>query len=153
MTIIKRSAVVFYSPAEMFDLVDRVEDYPAFLPWCKSSDVFSRTDDEVKATLVLAKGNLEKSFTTWNRLQKNKMIEIRLLNGPFQHLEGFWRFDPIVEGGCEVVLDLEFEFSSKLIGMLFGSVFNQVANSLVDAFCKRAEQVYGNKGSGEQIDE
>jgi ribosome-associated toxin RatA of RatAB toxin-antitoxin module len=151
MTIVKRSAVVFYSPAEMFELVDRIEDYPVFLPWCKSSEILSRSPDEVQATLVLAKGGMEKAFTTCNRLQKDKMIEIRLLNGPFRHLEGFWRFTPVVEGGCEVVLDLEFEFSSKIISMMFGSVFQQVVHTLVEAFCKRAEQIYGTPGNDSAI--
>jgi ribosome-associated toxin RatA of RatAB toxin-antitoxin module len=90
---------------------------------------------------VLAGGGFQKSFTTCNRLQKDKMIEIRLLDGPFRQLEGFWRFDAEGEH-CQITLDLEFEFSSKLLALAFGPVFNQVANSLMDAFCKRAQHVY-----------
>lgn len=132
----------------MFALVDDVEAYPQFLPWCKSATVWSRDGDEVRATVELAKGAIQKSFTTLNRLQRNKMIEMRLVEGPFHHLEGFWRFDSLGEGAtdaCKVTLDLEYEFSNALLAMTVGPVFNQVANKLVDAFCQRAEVVYGKR--------
>lgn len=128
----------------MYKLVDDIEAYPEFLPWCKSTTVLSRTKDEVRASIQIAHSGLNRSFTTCNRNQKNKIIEMRLLEGPFKHLEGFWRFDDIESEGCKVSLDLNFEFSNKLIGLAFGPVFNQIANNLVDAFCNRAKQVYGN---------
>ncbi len=143
MTTIRKSALVPYTPAQMFALVDDIEAYPEFLPWCKSARVLSRTEDEVRATLELSKGGVEKAFTTCNRLQKNKMIEMRLVEGPFRRLEGFWRFEPLGDAGCKVSLDLEFEFSSRMLGMVVGPVFSQVANSLVDSFQKRAVDVYG----------
>lgn len=143
MTVINRNAIVPYSPAQMFTLVDNVEEYPQFLPWCKSAQVLSRTEDEVRATLNLERAGIEKSFTTCNRIQKDKMIEIRLLNGPFKQLEGFWRFDAMAQQGCQVSLDLEFEFANYLLGLLFGPVFHQVVDTLVDAFCNRAAKVYG----------
>lgn len=143
MPDIKKSAIVPHSAAEMFQLVNNVEDYPKFIPWCKATEVHSRTEDEVDATLTFARGSMEKSFSTQNRLQHNKMIEIRLLNGPFKHLEGFWRFEPLSEDSCQVKLDLDFEFSNKLWSLAFGPVFIQVANTLVDAFRKRADEVYG----------
>jgi ribosome-associated toxin RatA of RatAB toxin-antitoxin module len=142
MTIINREAVIPYSPHQMFDLVNRIEDYPHFVPWCKSVEVISRTEDEIQAKLDFARGGLQKSFTTCNRLQENKMIEIRLINGPFQHLEGFWRFEPLSDGS-RIRLDLEFEFSNKLMGMMFSPVFHPVADTLVEVFCKRAHEVYG----------
>lgn len=145
MTTINRSALVLYSAAEMFQLVNGIEDYPKFLPWCKESRILSRTEDEVRAMLDLERAGIRHSFTTCNRLQKNKMIEIRLLDGPFRQLEGFWRFDDLSGQFCKITLDLEFEFSNKLIGIAFGPVFHQVANTLVDAFCKRAEKVYGKR--------
>jgi ribosome-associated toxin RatA of RatAB toxin-antitoxin module len=126
----------------MYQLVNDIATYPAFLPWCKASEIVSQNEDEIHAKLTLAGGGFQKSFTTCNYLQLNKMIEIRLLDGPFRQLEGFWRFESM-DSGCRVVLDLEFEFSSKLIGMAFGPIFNQVATTLVDAFCKRAKEVYG----------
>ena len=129
----------------MFALVSDIPAYPDFLPWCRGATVLSRTEDEVRATLDLSKGGLEKSFTTLNRHQRNKMIEIRLLEGPFQKLEGFWRFDPLGEHGCKVTLDLEFEFASRMLGMMVGPVFSQVANSLVDSFQQRAVGVYGKR--------
>jgi len=142
---INRSALVPYSAAEMYALVDDVESYQAFLPWCSESVVLSREADEVRGRLSLSKGGIQKSFTTCNRVQKNKMIEMRLVEGPFHHLEGFWRFDLLAEDACKVSLDLEFEFSNKLLGLTFGPVFNQIANTLVDSFCTRATDVYGKR--------
>jgi len=144
LTQIHRHALTPYSPARMFELVDNVEAYPEFLPWCASSRELSRTDDEVRASIELARGSLRKSFTTLNRLQKDKMIEMRLVEGPFRHLEGFWRFESLKDGqACKISLDLEFDFSSKLLALTIGPVFNSIANSLVDAFVKRARQCYG----------
>ena len=143
MTSINKSALVPYSPAQMFALVDDIDAYPAFLPWCRNARVVSRDADEVRATIELSKGGVEKSFTTCNRNQVNKMIEMRLVEGPFRHLQGFWRFDALGEPGCKVSLDLECEFSSRMLGMVVGPVFSQVANSLVDSFQKRAVDVYG----------
>jgi ribosome-associated toxin RatA of RatAB toxin-antitoxin module len=127
----------------MFALVDGIEAYPEFLPWCKSTRILSRSEDEVRATIELSKGGVEKAFTTCNRNQKNKMIEMRLIEGPFKRLEGFWRFDALGDDGCKVSLDLEFEFASRILGMVVGPVFSQIANSLVDAFQQRAVDVYG----------
>jgi ribosome-associated toxin RatA of RatAB toxin-antitoxin module len=145
MPIINRSALVPYNAAEMFSLVDDVEAYPQFMPWCKSATVLSRDDDEVRASMELVRGGFEKSFTTCNRLQKNKMIEIRLVKGPFRQLYGFWRFEPIGENACKVSLHLNFEFVNKLVGIAMGPVFNQIANTLVDSFCQRAIDVYGKR--------
>lgn len=143
MAVIQRSSQVPYSAAQMYQLVDAIENYPEFLPWCKDSKIISRNEDEVLATLTLAGGGFQKSFSTCNRLQHDKMIEIRLLEGPFKHLEGFWRFQPEASNGCTITLDLEFEFAGKLISMAFAPIFNQVANTLVDAFTKRAIALYG----------
>jgi ribosome-associated toxin RatA of RatAB toxin-antitoxin module len=145
MTSINKSALVPYSAAEMFALVDDIDAYPAFLPGCRHARVLSRSADEVRATIELSKGGVEKSFTTCNRTQQNKMIEMRLIEGPFKHLNGFWRFDPLGEDGCKVSLDLEYEFASRVLSMVVGPVFNQIANSLVDSFMKRAVVVYGKR--------
>ena len=144
MAVIKRSAVVPYSAADMYELVNNIEAYPEFLKWCASSEVLSRGNDEVRATLCLSKGRLRKSFTTCNRLQKNKMVEVRLISGPFKHLEGFWRFENIDEGKSRVSLDLEFEFINKLLSLAIGPVFHQIVNTLVDSFVHRAGQLYGD---------
>lgn len=145
MPTITKSALVPYSAMDMFMLVDDIASYPAFLPWCRDAKVLARSEDEVRATIELAKGAVHKSFTTLNRLQKGKMIEMRLVEGPFHHLEGFWRFDALQDTACKVSLDLDFEFSNRMVKMVVGPVFNQIANTLVDSFCKRADGVYGNR--------
>ncbi len=146
MPLISRNALVPYSVEEMYQLVDDIESYAEFLPWCRSTEVISRNDDEVTASIEIARGALHKSFTTLNRMQKNKIIEMRLVKGPFKHLEGFWRFDPLKDNSAsKISLDLDFEFESKLVALAVGSVFNQIANTMVDAFCKRAVEVYGER--------
>ena len=143
MTSIKRSALVPYTSFQMYSLVNDIENYPAFLPWCKSTTVHSRTNEEVKASVQIAKGALQHSFTTLNRLQPNKLIEMKLLEGPFQRLEGFWQFEELEEKGCQIVFDLEFQFSNKLLAMSIGPVLQKVAESFVEAFYQRAKDVYG----------
>ncbi|MGF1643817.1 MAG: type II toxin-antitoxin system RatA family toxin [Thiotrichales bacterium] len=143
MSTISRSAIVPYSPAQMFQLVNDVPAYPEFLPWCAAASQHYRDPECVEATIELAKGAVRKRFTTLNRIQPNKMIELRLADGPFKRLEGFWRFDPL-DGGraCKVTLDLDFEFSSRVMTLTIGPVFTAVANALVDAFVSRARNVY-----------
>lgn len=141
MPVVKKSQVVTYTCEQMYALVNDVERYAEFLPYCQESIVHHRDADEVQATLLIAAMGMQKSFTTKNRLQHNKMIEIRLLDGPFTHLEGFWRFDP-VEGGCLVSFDLEFEWAGKLLSMMLGPMVEEVAKQVMDAFCKHAAEVY-----------
>ncbi len=144
MTVVKRSRETPYSCQEMYELVDDIEKYHEFLPYFSKGTVHHRDEDEVQATLEVAAGGMSKSFTTRNRLQTNKMIEMRLVDGPFSHLEGFWRFDA-TETGSLISLDLEFEFSGRMLAMLLGPVFEQVMDKMVDAFCDRAEALYGNR--------
>ncbi|MCF6218541.1 MAG: type II toxin-antitoxin system RatA family toxin [Gammaproteobacteria bacterium] len=143
MASISRNALVSYSAAQMYQLVDDIEHYDQFLPWCSGTTVISRDEDEVRARISISKAGFNKSFATCNRLQRNKMIEMRLLEGPFKHLEGYWRFDVLADDACKVTLDLQFEFSSKIIGATFGPIFGQIASGMMDAFMKRAKQVYG----------
>lgn len=143
MPDIQRVERVPYSPQEMYDLVNDVKQYPDFIPWCTKSVILKENADEVQATLHFEGGGFTKSFTTHNRLQKDKMIEIRLINGPFKHLEGFWRFDADGESGCKIMLDLEFELAGGLLSLAFGPVFHQVASTLVQSFKDRAVEVYG----------
>lgn len=143
MPTIKKSALVKFKPQDMFQIVDDVEKYAEFLPWCGASSVLSRSSDEVKAKVEISHSGIKKSFTTLNRLQTGKIIEIKLIDGPFKHLHGFWRFEPLGDQGCKVSLDLEYEFSNKLLGLAIGPVFSQIANSIMDAFCQRAEVIYG----------
>lgn len=141
MAVVKKSRVVSFSCEQMYGLVNDVEHYAEFLPYCAQSLVHHRDEDEIQATLTIAAVGMSKSFTTRNLLQKNKMIEMRLVDGPFSHLEGFWRFDEETEG-CRVSLDLEFEFAGRMFSMLLGPVFEQVTDKMVDAFCDRAEALY-----------
>ncbi len=143
MPIVKRSALVPYSAEVMYGLVNDIESYPQFLPWCSAAAVFNRNEDEVWARIQISKGALQKSFTTINRLQRNKMIEIRLQEGPFRRLEGFWQFDALRDDASKVSLDLSFEFAGPVMSQLVGPIFSQIANSLVASFCKRADQVHG----------
>lgn len=143
MPTVSRSAIVRHTATEMFDLVDDVSRYQDFLPWVKRSVERERSEDLVVGELLFAKAGFEKSFTTRNLRQPGKMIEIRLVEGPFRQLEGFWRFEPLGDDACKVSLDLEFEFSNKLLGMAFGKVFTQVAGTLVDSFVQRARDCYG----------
>ena len=129
----------------MYELVSDVEAYPAFLPWCNRSDVLKRAGDTVDASLELHKGSISKTFTTRNSHRQGEAIDITLLGGPFRHLEGGWRFDALGDDGCKVSLELDFEFESKMVDMLFGSFFEETCNSLVDAFTTRAVEVYGER--------
>ena len=140
-TVVQKSRTVPFSCEQMFHLVDDVENYDKYLPYCSNSTEHYRDEDEVQATLVISAAGMSKSFTTCNRLQKNKMIEIRLIDGPFSHLEGFWRFEE-VDDGCKISFDLEFEFAGKMLSLMLGPVFEQVTNKMVDAFCERAESLY-----------
>src|SRR5690606_34741648 len=143
MASVSRSALVPYSAQQMFDLVTDVDGYKDFLPWCGDSRVLKREGDSVEACVLISKAGIERSFTTRNRMQPGKMVEIRLVEGPFRRLEGFWQFHPLREDACKVTLDLDFEFSSKVLTLAFGKVFTQIANTQVDAFVKRAREIYG----------
>lgn len=145
MPDIQRVEIVPYTPKQMYDLVNDVRKYPEFVPWCHETEVLEESTDEIKATLHFSGGGFSKSFTTHNRLQQSKMIEIRLVNGPFKHLQGFWRFEKDGDNSCKVMLDLEFELAGGILSMAFGPIFHQVANTLVESFCKRAEDIYGDQ--------
>lgn len=143
MESIKRSALVPYTPEEMFRLVSDIESYPRFLPWCRGTRVLSQDIDEVRASIEFSVGSLTRSFTTRNRFQVNKIIEMRLLDGPFSRLDGCWQFDRLGEEGSKISLFMEYDFDNRMLGMVVGPVFNQIANTLVDAFQQRAVEVYG----------
>lgn len=146
MSHIHRTALVHYSSAEMYQLVNDVDAYSSFLPWCRSSKILSQTDTEMVACVEIAKGVLNKTFTTRNRLHKGSRIELKLVDGPFRKLEGYWQFDSLkTDNACKVSLELDFEFDSAMISIAAKPVFMQIATTLVDAFCKRAVEVYGER--------
>ena len=144
MPSINRSALVSFNAEQMFQLVDDIAAYPQFLPWCGGAEEHRRDEKQVQASVTIQKGAINKVFTTQNTLHKPNLIELTLLDGPFKKLQGFWRFDELSENACKVTFDLEFEFSSRLVGMAIGPVFNQVANTFVDSFVERAKVVYGS---------
>ena len=143
MTTISKSALVAYTPEQMFQLVDNIEAYPDFLPWCGKATEIERDDNNVEASLLISHSGLNKEFTTRNANTTFEKIEMQLVDGPFKNLDGVWLFEPLGDAACKVSLKLEFEFSSKIISASLGPVFSKIANSLVDAFIKRADNVYG----------
>ena len=145
MESVDRSALVPYTPQEMFELVSDIESYPRFLPWCRGARILSRDVDEVRASIEFAVGGVTRSFTTRNRHQVNKMIVMHLVDGPFSRLDGFWRFDPLGEEGSKIALFLEYDFANRMLGLVVGPVFGQIANTLVDAFQQRAVENYGRR--------
>ena len=128
----------------MFALINDIENYPQFLPWCTSAQVLSRTEQEIVASIVVRRGALNAQFTTRNELTANRHIAMRLVSGPFKTLDGDWTFTPVeVPGqpGCRVDLLLRFAFANRLTGMVFEPLFEQTAASLVDAFVARARSL------------
>ena len=143
-TKISRSALVPFSGAQMYYLVADVPSYPQFLPWCRSAEVQHSDADSVQASLVIAKGPLQKRFTTRNRLFAERRIEIALVDGPFRHLNGCWSFEDLGEHGARVTLDMDFEIAGSLLRRTLQPIFSEIANTMVDAFCQRAREIYGS---------
>lgn len=143
MAVVHKTVLLGYSAEQMFALVDRVEDYPQFLPWCGGVDVKERNDHRLVATLKINFHGVRQSFTTENTNDPPHAMTMQLLEGPFKHLHGTWKFKPLREDACRIDFDLQYEFSNKLIEGVIGPVFNMIATSFVDSFSKRAEQVYG----------
>ena len=141
MTKIERSALVRYPAQSMLELVCDIESYPEFLPWCRTSRILSKTEDYVEAELEIVKGVFNKRFSTRNRLTGDGGIKMSLLDGPFSHLEGVWKFLPLREDATKISLILEFEISNKIGALAFGTVFTQICNSMVSAFSRRAKEL------------
>ena len=144
MPEIRRSALMPYPARFMYDVVNNVDNYPEFLPWCGSASVKVLSSEEVEASIEIVRGRIRKTFTTRNSMRRYDAIEMRLVKGPFRELEGQWRFEALGDLGCKVSLEMHFEFSNALSRMVIGAAFSEIANSLVDAFCRRAANVYGS---------
>jgi ribosome-associated toxin RatA of RatAB toxin-antitoxin module len=145
MKTVHKSVLIWYSAEEMFALVTDVARYPEFLPWCDKASVLATDDKGMKAEVGIAFGGIHQTFTTRNEHVPGRAVSIKLLDGPFSHLDGQWKFIPLGEQqrACKVELDLNYGFDNAALGALVGPVFDRIAGSLVDAFVKRAEQVYG----------
>ena len=143
MREVVRSALIPCSAQQMFDVVNDVEQYPNFLPWCVSSEVLESNQNLMVARLVLAKGGIRQSFSTRNKLQAPTRIDISLVEGPFSTLEGQWNFKQLGDDGCKVDMTLRFDFDSRIMNVALGKLFNAAADKLVDAFCEQAYKIYG----------
>lgn len=143
MAEVNQSVLVPYSAAQMFELVDAVERYPEFLPWCAASELIDRNDAELRAALHVNFRGIKQKFSTRNSRSAPNAMGIQLVEGPFKALEGAWKFIPLSDAGCKVEFRLSWEFSSRLLASLAGPVFNHIALTMVDAFVKRAESLYG----------
>ena len=143
MALVEKSVLVGHSAQRMYALVDCVEDYPKFLPWCGGSTVEHRDGSITRASIVIDYHGIRQSFRTENRTTPPELIDIGLLSGPFRELDGLWRFVPLGDEACRVEFRLQYEFSSKLLEKLTGRVFAYIADTFVDAFVRRAEQLYG----------
>ena len=128
----------------MFDIVDDIDAYPQFLPWCAGTRILKREGNIVEGEIQIAKAGFHKAFATRNRLEPGEKIYMSLLEGPFSSLEGVWQFLPLREDASKISLDLEFEVSGKLASLAFGPVFNQICNTMVTSFTQRAKTLYGS---------
>jgi len=142
MKRIERSAIVEHSCAEMFALLDDIESYPRFLPWCAEARVHPM-GTEKRATLTAALGGLRQSFTTRNRNHAPQAIDMTLLEGPFRHFVAAWRLRSLSAQACEIRFALEYEFSSGALGKLLEPLFEHIADTMVGAFTRRADEVHG----------
>lgn len=146
MKTVHKSVLIWYSPQEMYDLVTDVAQYAKFLPWCDHAKILSEHATGVTAEVGISFGGIRQTFTTRNEHVPGREVIMHLVRGPFSQLEGQWSFLPVGEGhqrACKVELNLNYGFSNATLGKLVGPVFDRIAGSLVDAFVKRAEQVYG----------
>jgi len=145
MKTVHKSVLIWYSAAEMFALVTDVEKYPQFLPWCDQAAVESRSAGGMTAKVGISFGGIRQTFTTRNTHEQDRKVALKLVDGPFSRLEGAWTFTPVGDASqraCRVELNLNYGFDNAALGALVGPVFDKIAGDLVDAFVKRAEQVY-----------
>ena len=143
MTKVEKSALVKVSASKMFDLVKDIESYPEFLPWCGGSKILKRNGNIVEAELTIAKAGFRKTFSTCNQSVGREQLFMTLLDGPFSSLDGVWDFLPLREDASKISLNLEFEIKGKFANLAFGSVFNQICNTMVSSFTDRAKSIYG----------
>ncbi len=143
MAEVNRSVLVAYPAGRMFALVDAVEKYPEFLPWCGGTELIFRDALLTRATIRINYHGIRQSFSTENVKHEPHLMQIKLIEGPFRTLEGGWRFTDLGGAGCKVELRLRYEFASRTLDKLIGPVFGYIANNLIDAFVKRAQHIYG----------
>jgi ribosome-associated toxin RatA of RatAB toxin-antitoxin module len=140
---IRRSALVSFTPEQMFDLVIDVERYPEFLPWVSAARLHDRSDHDLVASMEMRRAGVHERFSTRNEFLRPDYMTLRLLQGPFRTLEGRWNFKPIGAAGTRVELEMRFEFANPVVALLFGKAFEQSCNALIDAFIARAHAMHG----------
>ncbi len=146
MKTVNKSVLIWYTAAEMFALVTDVASYPKFLPWCDAAEVIDSTPQGMTAKVGLSMAGIKQSFTTRNTHERDTLVSLKLVDGPFSKLDGTWNFTPIGKGGeraCKVVFSLNYDFDNAALAALVGPVFDKIAGNLVDAFVKRATHIYG----------
>lgn len=143
MTVIDQSALLPYSAAQLFELVNDIGSYPEFMDGCLGAEVLDRQDDKVTARLELGKAGLRYAFTTCNILRPPEHMDMTLVEGPFRHFAAQWTFTPLTETACKVGLHMEFDFSAGLVNAALKLLFENTSRSLVNAICKRADELYG----------
>ena len=141
MKSIARSALVEHAAAEMYALVDDIEAYPRFLPWCLEARV-AQSGARKHATLTVGLRGIRQSFTTENQNQPGRAIDMRLVEGPFRQFSAAWRFTPLGERACQIEYSMRYQFASRTLARLLEPLFNQIADSMVDAFTRRANEIY-----------
>lgn len=142
MAQVEKTVLVAHPPERMFELVDRVEDYPLFLPWCGGTTLKSRDAHSTVATIHIAYMGIHQSFTTENTKEAPRLMRIRLLDGPFSKLEGGWHFIPLGDDACKIELRLDYTFSSRMLEAMLAPVFSHITNTFVDAFVRRADALF-----------
>jgi ribosome-associated toxin RatA of RatAB toxin-antitoxin module len=139
---VERQAIVPYSTARMYALVEDIESYPRFLRWCSRTEVVARSARRAVATIHVDFRGVQQAFTTENRMRPGERIEMALVRGPFKNLGGEWRFRALSAAGCRVELALAYQLASPVLGRVIGPVFDHIANTFVDAFVRRADALY-----------
>jgi len=142
--VVRRSALVTFSPEQMFDLVVDVERYPEFLPWVAGAQLHEKSDRDLLASLEMQRGGVRERFSTRNAFERPSVMTLQLVEGPFRVLEGRWSFAPIGAAGTRVELEMRFEFANPMVSLLFGKAFEHSCNTLIDAFVARARQIHGS---------
>ena len=141
---IRRSALVVFSPEQMFDLVIDVERYPEFLPWVSGAVLHEKSERDLRATMEMQRAGVRERFATRNTFERPAVMTLQLVDGPFRVLEGRWSFTPIGTAGTRVELEMRFEFANPVVALLFGKAFEQSCNQLIDAFITRAKAIHGS---------
>jgi ribosome-associated toxin RatA of RatAB toxin-antitoxin module len=144
MNRVEKTVLVMHSAAQMFALVDAVEDYPKFLPWCDAVTALQRTEASTSATLHINYHGIKQSFSTQNHKVFPNLMEIKLQNGPFKHLEGEWRFIELTPTACKVEFKLNYVFANLILEKMIAPVFGLIATTFVDGFVARADKIYAN---------